>query len=304
MSKKWIAVLMMMTFTCVPVLGTADITVSGTDNRVTLNKTNEQGKSMYITRTGEITNISKNGDDLEILVGDAVNGTRFILQPGNIILDAETLQMKRPEDLKLGMSVSTVINKNAPMTMSLPPLCSSQTAFVIHSSKKNIEIAYFDENLTNEANSLKLNISEDTMIQNSRGEKRVFTAEDIKNQDAIVIYTNSTRSIPAQTVPEYVLILCGDEEREEASETDKAPEVNTIEDSYMAVREVAKQLGYEVNWDNMHKAVELTKDKCRVKLAVGGSIYTYNEEIRELKSGVKLESGTVYVPEELYEVLK
>lgn len=301
MSKRWIAALMMIAFTCIPVMGAADTIVSETDSKIVLDKLTEQDKSMYITRTGEITNISKEGNNLEILVGDAVDGVRVVLQTGNIILDADTLQMKVPEDLKLGMSVSVVINKNAPMTMSLPPLCSGQTALVIHSSKKNIEIAYFDESLINEANRLQLNISEDTMIQNSRGEKRVFTAEDIKNQDAIVIYTNSTRSIPAQTVPEYVLILCEDEE---VSEAEQAAEENAVQGNYMAVRKLAEQLGYEVKWDNTHKTVELTRNNCRIKLAVKGTIYTYNEEIRELESQVKLESGTVYVPEELYAVLK
>ncbi len=54
---------------------------------------------------------------------------------------------------------------------------------------------------------MKLNIGENTVIMNTKGECRVFTAEDIKNKNAAVIYDVTTRSIPAQTTPLLVLLL-------------------------------------------------------------------------------------------------
>ena len=50
---------------------------------------------------------------------------------------------------------------------------------------KVINKVVFNEELINEANTLKLNIEKDTMIQNDKGERRIFDAEDIKNKDAI-----------------------------------------------------------------------------------------------------------------------
>ena len=54
---------------------------------------------------------------------------------------------------------------------------------------------------------MKLNIGENTVIMNTKGEQRVFTAEDIKNKNVAVIYDVTTRSIPAQTTPLFVMIL-------------------------------------------------------------------------------------------------
>ena len=43
-------------------------------------------------------------------------------------------------------------------------------------------------------------------------ESEVLSAEDVKNQDALVFYDITTRSIPAQTTPSLVLLLTQAEE--------------------------------------------------------------------------------------------
>lgn len=268
-------------------------TVKSNHEEVTISsEANAVKESMYMIKTGEITNITKEDGEFEILVGSETDGTRFVLQPQNIILDVKSLEMKKADDLKIGMSVTVVIDKSAPMTMSLPPMCSGQTAVLINSSDKHIEVAYFDDELVNETNTLKLNISNETMIQNSRGERRVFTEEDVKNQDAIVIYTASTRSIPAQTNPEYVLILCKEEEQE-------------AEDSeeYIAVRKVAVKLGYDVKWDNTNKTAYLFDENHEAWLTVGDKSFLYNGKEVIISKSIKLEDNVVYVPEEVLSLL-
>lgn len=297
MNKRRIATLMICACMGVQPAMAMDVTmdtmVHNNEDSIASSGTNAVEHSMYITKTGEITHLSKEEDKLEILVGSEIEGTRFIIQPQNILLDVKSLEMKKPEDLKIGMNITVVIEKDAPMTMSLPPLCSSQTAILINSPDKQVEVAYFDRDLVNEENTLMLNVSEETMIQNSRGERRVFTAEDIKNQDAIVIYTRSTRSIPAQTNPEYVLILCDQEEQE--------PEGTS---NYLTVREVAAQLGYEVKWDNTNKTVYLFDEDHEAWLTVGEKSFLYNGKEISINKAIKLEENVVYVPAELLDLLK
>lgn len=80
------------------------------------------------------------------------------------------------------MEVTVIYPKNSPMALSQPPMSSSAVLVIINSPKNSIEVGYFDENLVNEANTLKLNIGENTVIKNIKGECRVFTADDIKNK--------------------------------------------------------------------------------------------------------------------------
>ena len=128
------------------------------------------------------------------------------------------------------------------------------------------------------------------------------------------MYTVSTRSIPAQTNPEYVMILASDnKEAEVATEITetaevtvnnevkeaKADAVSTSEEGYMTVRELATTLGYKLEWNQKAKAVTLTKEGVTIQLVVGKTQYTNNKETLTMKDAVKLENNTVYVPKSL-----
>jgi len=72
-------------------------------------------------------------------------------------------------------------------------------------SAQSIFFGRFDEHLVSDDNSLRLNISDDTVILRANGEDgRGVTLE---GRDLAVVYTISTRSIPAMTTPELVVIL-------------------------------------------------------------------------------------------------
>lgn len=177
----------------------------------------KEEKSLYTVQKGEITEIDTTKYGTRILVGDYSNGIFFNLQPEVVVLDANTLSLKSQKDLKEGMEVTVVYPKNSPMALSMPPMSSSAVLVIINSSENSVEVACFDENLVNEANTLKLNIGKNTVIMNTKGECRVFTAEDIKNKNAAVIYDVTTRSIPAQTTPLFIMILEDDELNSESN---------------------------------------------------------------------------------------
>lgn len=274
----------------------------------------KEENSKVVTCMGEVTSVRETEHGYEILVGKEMEGIRFLVQPDTLVMDVDTLKMISVKDIKVGMNVTVVLDKNVPMTMSIPPMCSQQVAILVNSANKQVEVGYFDETLTNEANTLKLNVSKETVIQNNKGEKKVFTEEDIKNQDAIVVYTVSTRSIPAQTNPEYVMILNSDnKEAEVATEITetaevtvnsevketKADAVSTSEEGYMTVRELATTLGYKLEWNQKAKTVTLTKEGVTIQLVVGKTQYTNNKETLTMKDAVKLENNTVYVPKSL-----
>lgn len=271
----------------------------------------------YGSIVGEITEISEEEGLYKVLVGDQVAGTYFVLSPSTSIIDAATLQVMSVADLQVGQNISVVISQNAPMTMSLPAICTEVTAVVVNAADKNVAVGHFDETLTDMENMLQLNIDETTSIQNTRGERRRFVAEDVAGQNAIVVYTTSTRSLPAQTVPEYVMIIAEEEAEvvevveeavtEEVVMTEEENRVTTSQrtvDAKVALRDVAKELGYKIAWDNTTKAAVLTKGDDTIKFTVGQTQYVRNTESVEMTEAVTLENGTVSVSSSVVEGLK
>lgn len=262
----------------------------------------KQENSKVTTRVGEVISIKELKDAYEILVGTEIDGIRLLVQPGTLIMNIDTIEMIQAKDIKVGMSVTVVLNKNTPMTISIPPICSEQVIILANSSNKQIVVGYFDETLTNEAGTLKLNIWGDTVIQNNKGEKRIFAAEDIKNQDAIVVYSVSTRSIPAQTNPEYVMILSVNELKD--IEEDRIIEMEETEAGYISARELASTLGYTITWEHDTKTVSLTKANEKLYFTVGKSEYIYKEETRKMREVVKLENNKLFIPKSIFTSLK
>lgn len=264
----------------------------------------KEEKGLYLVQKGEITEIDTTKHGTRILVGDYNNGIFFNLQPKVPVLDANTLSFKSQKDLKEGMEVTVIYPKNSPMALSQPPMSSSAVLVIINSPKNSIEVGYFDENLVNEANTLKLNIGENTVIKNIKGECRVFTADDIKNKNAAVIYDVTTRSIPAQTTPLFVMIL--DDEKVASGEliNENSERETEVTADYKVLREIATDLEYEINWDNENKQVTLTKGELEVTFKIGESTCSINNQVKILQQVNKLQAGSILVSEETAHLLK
>lgn len=315
MNKKWLIGLLSV---CICMQG-GSVIAAGVEEDLTQEaaleynlETAEEENGMYITRSGKITELHKKDSTCEILVGTLTEGFRLALSENILIINAETHGILEVGDLEAGMSITAVLHKNMPMTLSIPPLYGSPAAIVVNSHDKQVEVSYFDEELINETNTLQLNLGENTQIQNSRGERRIFTAEDIKNENAIVVYTNSTRSIPAQTTPEFVMIMTSGEETMEQEEVvvesedsvSKETKASQIETEYVLLREQAEALGFEISWNTQTKTVVLEKEGKTVSITAGEEKYSYNGEEVLLNETVKLQEGLIYVPAELIEGIK
>lgn len=264
-------------------------------------------KGLYIEKTDVITRIDKTENGYSILVGDEFYGTVFHLSQDVLIIDADTASFVTAGDLKVGMKITVVLPKNAPMTMSLPGQTGAAEVIIIQGTKQSGTVGHFNEELVNESNTLALNISEDTVIMNNRGEKRVFVADDVKNKNAVVIYGVTTRSIPAQTNPALVLIMESEEESL-ATEIDKeVPEEVIVpaetnaekaisKGEYIVLRQVAKEFGYEIKWENGTKTATLIKGDDQMTFTVGQKKYTHNGDEKVLDQIIKLENNVVCIP--------
>ena len=272
-------------------------------------------KNKYISDQGQITEINKTGKYYMVLVGEPIDGIIYIVDESEMIIDAGTLEFLQASDLKVGMEITVVVPKNAPMTMSLPAQVSGQIAIIVNSTEAFTEMSYFDEELVNEENTLKLNIDSETYITNTKGERRIFTAEDIQNHSAVVIYTASTRSIPAQTTPKMVIVLpnitdgIGEVAKEDVKETSPVEEscdlpVQSTKSTLVAVRDLAEKYGYDVKWDNNDKSATLTKGENTIIITVGELEVIYNDNKYMFEEKAQLEGKKAYVSSELEKLLQ
>ncbi|WP_461811518.1 hypothetical protein [Faecalimonas sp.] len=121
----------------------------------------------------------------------------------DFIISSETyvIDMVR---LRLGMQVSVFYDANLPVPLIYPP---QYQAVIIGRNLPNekIYVGYFDKNLIAMNEQLKLTISRGTEIISSNGQPYLCpVGENI----LIVYYTITTRSIPPQTTPRKIIVMC------------------------------------------------------------------------------------------------
>ncbi|OWZ85017.1 copper amine oxidase N-terminal domain-containing protein [Natranaerobius trueperi] len=198
-----------------------------------------------------------------------------------------------------------------PITMIYPPQYQA-VAITTGELDENKKAHKFNEDLISTDNSLKLNIEEDTKVINNDGEK--FEG-DLEDRELLVTYDISTRSIPAKTTPEKVVVLFEDREtmnttydqkieatnmKEDISSLDIVVE-NEIIDTYepyftddmpmVPVREIAETLGYEVTWKNGQIMIGNV-----ASLTIGEKEYNYAKKAPIELIAPELKAGRTFVP--------
>ncbi|MFT9497260.1 hypothetical protein [Anaerosolibacter sp.] len=106
--------------------------------------------------------------------------------------------------VSVGDIVVGFYDANAPVPLIYPP----QYRAIVMSRLvlgQNVKVDYFNEQLVSSDGTLKLNIAPFTQIilENNQA----FTA-NLANRNLIVLYGPTTRSIPAQTTPYKIIVLC------------------------------------------------------------------------------------------------
>ncbi|WP_066712296.1 hypothetical protein [Clostridium sp. Marseille-P299] len=125
--------------------------------------------------------------------GDMVN---FIVTSDTYILDHKMLE--------IGDHVIGFYDANAPVPFIFPPQYRAIVMARV-SRSETIAVDYFNRQLVSSDGFLKLNIGPSTMIMLTNGQR--FTGNP-SNNNLVVVYSFSTRSIPAQTTPSKIIVLC------------------------------------------------------------------------------------------------
>ncbi|WP_029267501.1 hypothetical protein [Virgibacillus alimentarius] len=120
----------------------------------------------------------------------------FILSPATYVVNQEMI--------KTGDIVTGYYDGNAPTIMIYPPQYQALVMVKEYAHQHGMA-SYFDSELISQDHQLKLNIHPSTQITTTNGQ--AYTGS-IANRNLVVIYGPSTKSIPAQTTPYQVIVLC------------------------------------------------------------------------------------------------
>ncbi len=143
------------------------------------------------------TNRQVNGCTIYVtLEGEDGSTVNFILSPSTYVVDFITLSV--------GMEAIFWYRTDVPMPLIYPPQYNAAVAARAQEGRL-IDVDHYNASLVNEARTLQLNIDGSVELRTTNNQ---YYQASPANQDLVVIYDTSTRSIPAQTTPSQVVVLC------------------------------------------------------------------------------------------------
>lgn len=145
-----------------------------------------------------IGNRRANGCMMFVLIEDT-NGNmiNFIITPATFVVDYTTLSE--------GMNCTFFYRADAPAPLIYPPQFNAVVVAPKMDERQFVSVGYFNTSLINEDQSLQLNMDSSVSVLTTNNQ--VFLGSPA-NHNLVVIYQTSTRSIPAQTTPVKVIVLC------------------------------------------------------------------------------------------------
>ena len=290
----------------------------------------------YISNTVTVTEAGEgriattlNKEDAE----NPENTINYTIQEDTLVFNSKG-EKKEVKDIEKGADITVFTGSYTPAPLIMPP--QYQADVIIINDAEQVSFVDVDtylagtEYLVNAANTLAINIDKETKIVDK--EEKSFTGETLENNDLIVFYGASTRSIPAQTVPSKVVVLGENETalaqiaaaKNVTAETPapvETPEIGsakaivvgdkTITNIYskddtlmVPLREIAETLGFTVEWDGNLRAVILNGGM--YSLQIDENSYVKGKMMPvELGSAPEIKDDLTYVPVEYFtEVLE
>lgn len=149
---------------------------------------------------GVIMNITRGNDCCSQMVAlRTENGiVNFAVDMDTVIIDSRQLRQ--------GMRVAAFYDSNLPVPLIFPPQYRAQIITVLGRNEQ-VMLNYFDSDLTAADGSLQLNIAAGTVIKTINGQNITC---NLGEHMLLVYYTVTTRSIPPQTTPRKIIVLCSE----------------------------------------------------------------------------------------------
>lgn len=242
-----------------------------------------------------------------------LEGSKFVSveneegMPANFIISAGTYIVDNAE-IEVGAVITGFFKADAPRIMIYPPQYGVDVV-VVEKEGQYVKADLFDEDLVSADRSLKLNVSDDTEVLSEDGE--AFEGE-LADRKLVVIYTTSTKSIPAQTIPQKIIVL--KEETAPISDVSildivvngekieaEAPYRDEQGVIMVPLRGIAEALGFDVSWNAESRKIVLDQN---ISLVIGKDQYMSVEAVPiQLGAAPEIIEGRTFVPLDFFKEL-
>ncbi|WP_374967157.1 stalk domain-containing protein [Lysinibacillus sp. RS5] len=277
---------------------------AGVTNTTENKEQNPQVEPVFIKVAGTVDNVEQRDKATYYTVKEGEDTNVLVVNDDTLVFDNTGKEVK----LQKGDKVTAYTYANKPMLTIYPPQYNPEVIIVETKEMGTVEVDFFNKELVNTDNTLKLNVGEETELLSLSGKE--VKAEDLAEQHLLVFYTIATMSIPAQTPPSKVVVL--DTIAEESGEVD--PSESAIQEiinndfyevegtKMVPLRLIAEELGYKV--ESTGKGAMISKGAVSYTITRGQKEYGYNKAIRHFKvAPALLEPTKTYVPVEFVEEL-
>ncbi|ERN51413.1 hypothetical protein M3689_13725 [Alkalihalophilus marmarensis] len=200
-----------MKMTKIIILALAVLLIGGTAVATTSfinsgSKEEEQVEPAFIRVTGMIESVEERDGTLYYLINEGQDETSYIIVSSDTVVFDNTGDVT---ELEPGEEITAYTYANKPMPLIYPPQYNPEVIIVETDLIGSAAVGTFNDELVDETLSLKLNVSEETELSSLTGKD--VGVEDLEGQDLLVFYSFTTKSIPAQTTPEKIIVLDGEE---------------------------------------------------------------------------------------------
>lgn len=152
------------------------VVTNATDN----NEQNPQVQPIFIKIAGTIERVEKRDDSTYYTVKEEDNTNVFVVNNETLVFDNTGKEVK----LQKGDKVTAYTYANKPMLMIYPPQYNPEVIIVETKEMGTVDVDFFNKDLVNTDNTLKLNIGKETELLSLSGKK--VKAEDLAEQHLLV----------------------------------------------------------------------------------------------------------------------
>ncbi|ARD48504.1 stalk domain-containing protein [Sporosarcina sp. P33] len=247
---------------------------------------------------GVIEHVVKENDVTRYTIKQKEESPVLAVTDETLIIDNTGKETK----LKKGDKVSAYVYSDKPMILIYPPQYSPDAVIVETDKTGTAAVGRFNDKLVDPHLKLQLTVDENTELSTVSGKQ--VKAGDLKGKDLLVFYTASTKSVPAQTTPEKVVVLDGSTEDEHVTAEQIIENDHYMVDGVKMVplRLLAEKLGHSV--DSTGTGAIVSKGALSYTITRGQKEYGYNKSLMKFEAAPELlEPRKTYVPIALIEEL-
>ncbi|WP_085994249.1 copper amine oxidase N-terminal domain-containing protein [Oceanobacillus senegalensis] len=263
----------------------------------------EEVQPVFIKNTGTVESVDVREHANYYTIKEGNNEFVLVVTPDTLVLD----NTGKKVELEKGDKVTAHTYADKPRIFIYPPQYSPEVVVVETEARGTAVVGTFNQNLVDANLLLQLKVSKETELSSLSGKK--VEMADLTDENLLVFYTRTTRSIPAQTSPYKIVVL---DEQEPHQENPPNPVVEDIiaNDFYevdgtkmVPLRILAEALGYKVN--ATEKGATLSKGSHSYTITRGERAYRYNNALRYFElAPALLIPGKTYLPVSFIERMK